>query len=308
MLDRTHPQLRSTARRRPLVAAAPAVAAAIAVLLLLAPASLGSNPRVVTIVAPYKGSTAGTYTFINSGGCGAASISKLPYWSPTKGIAGFVTQTSATKCAKRTGGIGAYSNEAAGGEFTVSVPLKNLPSGNHTIAANWTLTVQATEAATVSGACPLPVIPAGSSYGHSYCGISVGVFLNSYAYMVDVTNGQGIRLLNYWGYHANTTYMYNQTQFYSGSNHFNNYSVGGAGGFSGSFTFAWIWNATSGYGTYGSEPLNSSHKYAIVMDFSGDSYAYVTADPFGYPVSHVASTLNLGTFGNGWKLNFISVT
>ena len=276
---------------------------ALALLLVMAAGAAGVHPKVLTVVAPYKGTLFSPSTFINAGGCGTASIGKVPYWSSTKGLAGFATHSTGAKCPKRSSSIGGYSTYDAGAQFTVKVPLKGLPSGNHTIAANWTLTVQATEAAVVKGACPLPPT-AGLSYSHSYCGVSVGVYLSSYAYMVDLTNGYGIPLTNSWHILANTTYMYNNTNYYSSSFHYSNYSVGGTGGFAGSYTFGWVWNASSGTGS----ALNSSHTYEVVMSFSGDCYAYVTADPYGYPTAHTVSSLNLGTLGNGWKLNFISVS
>ena len=281
---------------------------AVAVLMLLASSSVGARPHTLTISAPYKGSSWSPYAQTYGGGCGSAHQLKNPFWFKTTGVAGFGISASATKCPKTVGGIGTSANEGAADSFTLSIPLKGFPAGNHTVTANWTMNIQASESALVKGLCPPP--PAKSYYTSSTCSASAGVYMgfsspSGSPALVDLNTGVWLSMNNRWGGYGNSignqSYMYNQTYCYSGSCSYSNYSNGAAGGFNGTQTYSFNWSAT------GSNALNTSHHYVIVITLGANLYADVTSDPLGYPTVHASAIFNLGSATNNWKLNFIQV-
>lgn len=286
----------------------PVVASGVVLIMLLAPTTIGAVPHVVTIIAPYKG-TWSPYASEYGGGCGGARQVKSPYWSSSTGIGGFAMAASASKCAKSVGGIGTQSNEFASDSFTVSIPVKGFTSGNHTVTANWTMTVKAAESTIVKGTCPLP--PASSSYTYSNCAVSADVYMGFSACcgnspsLVDLTTGVWQPMTNSWGGYGNSignqTQMTNDTYCYSGSCYYTNYSSGSSGGFSGTYTSSFLWNASGQYA------LNASHHYVLVITLGAHLDATVTSNPYGYPSAHVSAAFNVGSSGNSWKLNWITI-
>jgi hypothetical protein len=272
------------------------VVAGVVFLMILAPSGLGlSSHAVVVIKSPYAGTITVPLWSYSYGGCsGIAKLAKKPVWSNVTGIGewSFTSQSKACTAKSGSGSVSSYSNINT--QFDFGIPIHFAKGGNHTVTANWSLSVATQQVLSPAGACP--TIP---PYGNAYCSASSGLSMNGNAYLQDLTNNTIVYSSTYWAGLSNSTYQSNSTYCYSGSCSYSysfSHSWNGVP-LNGNSSFAWVIHA------WGYQSVNASHPYALIVDL----YAYGNSAEYGYLGGVASSSINMATAGHGWKLNSVKI-
>jgi hypothetical protein len=258
-------------------AGAASTCALVAIALLASGMTVGAVPNSTTIAAPYHG----TVFLTNSTGiygCAKATAWASPHFALKTGTGGLGVRSSSKGC----GGPGGTGSETA--SIAVSVLVRFATAGFHRIAESVSVRALETEA-TVLGHC------APRSTANSYCTAFANQSIESYAALVDSTNGSAL-------YSSNFLSTYNSSLNYSycsrGSCH--SYSVNTQRGSLGAITF------------YVNGSFKSGHKYVLITFVLSAVAASTGAYQSGLTGASASSRLDLQTAGNGFVLTSISIT
>lgn len=290
---------------------------AVTLLMVLVPASAGAGAHATVVLkAPYKGTLGSPNVYLSWNGCTKAKM-VVPKWSALTGTATGSESNAAKTCPKSIGTVGAYNSAYASGGIQIAIPFKIGTSGNHSIASSWTVTLATTQSFTSSG-CPAKSIvypPPLYSYQNAYCEDGANLGISFDAYVVDLTNG------SYYGtnysyaasyndsYWANSTYCYNYgTPTCSNKSGFLSYGYSYGYNDPGWSSFAFGTPTTFTLWTNGTSMVKTD-RWALILSVGTDAGAFVDTSHLLGPWSATAmGALNMGTLGNGAKLNSVTIT
>ncbi|HEV2317055.1 MAG TPA: hypothetical protein VGV89_05725 [Thermoplasmata archaeon] len=248
--------------------------------LFLVPTSLGAT---VTLKAPYKAAIVTFKNPMSQSGCGSGTSIVPAFFNKTLGVGGMSSNGSTRWCTSS-------SNNSAfvEGLFQVSLPIHIRTSGAHTINATW-ITIARGSVNLTAGTCTQ-----GTSM-YSSCTRGARAFVYGSAYLLDkTTHKRAAPTINWPG---NFTYVSNYTSCYLGSctSMASKHSSGSFGG-----TFPWLWS-------WSGLVLNSTHKYALVMDIFGGTYVYLMNSGATFSGASANAQLNSATAGNEEQLYSVTV-
>lgn len=284
--DRIHPSVAPIGRTKAYIAGGSGAALAVlAVLLIAAPAALGSVAPATTLKAPYKTATVVLTSPSSVAGCGSYTIIKGAFFNKTSGIGGFSSNSSTRSCSANT-------NNSANGEskFQLNLPVHVTTTGTHNITAVWDTVAVGSENLT-AGTC------AGSSSAlYSGCTQFAKTYVYGYAFLLDKTSHKKVASSKWAG---NFAYSSSYT-----SCRYTNCSTTGSGGsgatFGGSFFWAWYWNATK---------MNATHKYVLQMFiFGGASVELLAGGGASLTGGSANAQLNSATGGNDEQLLSVTIS
>lgn len=308
-------RLNSTRSGRLLTVGATGFALAVAVLMALAPASAGAvaHPSVV-LKAPYKGTLASASIFTDLGGCAALKVVPAK-WAATTGMLTSSVSASSHTCPKSIGTIGANSYADGGPGIGVAIPFKVGTNGNHSIGSSFTITL-ASSSAFAAPFCKLAVnyAPAHYQYSYGYCEAGTYISFSINAQLVDLNNATYSAYNSSYGDTYNDSYTENYSYCYNYSApacYNNNGTHGYAGAYAynapGFSPFAMSGSTTFTMWTNGSMMVKTHH-YAVTFSLylSCDSFAE-KYNVIGAWTGSSACSINMGTLGNGAKLNSVTI-
>jgi hypothetical protein len=266
----------------------------VALMALILPVSAAVTPMTVVqtikITAPYTGSTASVSSSSSTSGCGTSTIVTPAFFHWRTGLGGLSGAASSHSCASSPSG---YSSTYQ--SIYATVPLVVLAGMNH-ITATWSIKVDGGNSLHI-GACTMP---SGNSTGNnsfSECFASASASVYAFAYVYDGTNG------SYFLTAGNTSWtgVTSSTSYYQYcfSGNCTTYSAGAPGTVSFHGPATWHFRAPG---------LVTTHSYYLVFAMYGSEY--VDEGTYGATMGHTfgSAFLNMGTFGDGAKLNSIVIT
>lgn len=280
--DRGGPGLRRTTRIAGWGTGAAGVA--VAVLVVLGPATFARSPVGPATGAPYAGMGVVLSTTWKVAGCGKASITSAPAFSPTTGVGGFGGSASAKGCGSPTpGDLG-----VAIAQIELTYPINTSATGRHTVTVVWStiLNGSATERA---GRCT-----PNATAATAYCDRIASAFVFGYATLIDATNGTRLPSSawpgNFTTSETNTSCVFGTcTTTTTGP---------GSGSIVGSFPWAWSWSKVF---------LNATHAYLLDMVLYGGAVASLTTFAATLRGASASATLNSATGGNQESITSITV-
>ncbi|MFI5417636.1 MAG: hypothetical protein ACHQ2Y_01880 [Candidatus Lutacidiplasmatales archaeon] len=251
----------------------------------MAPASFGAATHAITIKAPYKKATLGTWNTNGQVACGTDKNVVLTKFSKLTGKGGFSELSKAPTCK------GLPANTAnrgmATGEFAIVFPLSSI-GGLRTIFSNWTFNVAGTDSYH-AGKCATNVL---ASY--AFCQAFGESYVSASGYLIDQTNGSYFFPNNPWPGVFNDTY--NETVCsYANCTYYQTPTASNS--FSSSTT--WSFNFT--------QTMNASDQYTLEFDISGGTWAEADAYNGVLTGASASASLNFDTLGNGATLNYVVI-
>ncbi|MCI4368743.1 MAG: hypothetical protein L3K09_04190 [Thermoplasmata archaeon] len=257
--------------------------AAVAVMMLLAPTTVGASPSLVTMKAPYKKATAVLTNPKSSSGCASTTQPVLAFFNKTNGIGGFSDNATAPKCTT------SYNFAAMSeGQMVITLPLKAVATGTYTVTATWD-TIIASWANITSGSCKLA-----GSFTSGWCNVTARAFVYGSAFLLDKTTHVKTALTTKWP--GNFTYVWNYTTCSTGTCA-SKTSPTLTGTEIGNFPWIWDWQNVK---------LSSTDHYVLVMTIFGGASASITSFWTTITGASANAQMNSATGGNEEKL--LSVT
>jgi hypothetical protein len=262
---------------------------------------VASGASATTTVAPFTGKTIKSSVTVVASCAGAVTAHKGT-WSLTTGMFLWAGATNAKSCGAPFPTY--YSEAELQSEFVSAIKL-TVPSGAHSVAANFTAAWVDSGSITSTGTCPTTTYKSSTyNYTTGFCEAVAEVELFAYAEILDATNHSIIRSTsgNFGDAVAVFNYSENYTSIYwycsvGGSCTGSNYSYQSPSttfGSSGSIaSSAWV-NGT----------FVAGHHYYLVTDIVGFAFSY-TYGLFGHSIAK--ASMNAGTLGNGVTLKSIYV-
>jgi hypothetical protein len=294
----------------------PALAAAVTMLMLSSPLSAGGavHPSGVVLKAPYKATVnvpqTGTYTY----GC-ALEKSTVPKWSGTTGIVTSSASASAHSCTRLLGYLGTASDAQTLPSITVGVPFRVGSNGNHSLALQFTVGLS-TATSYTTNSCKLNVnyMPAAYHSSYGYCEDGRSTNFNIGAGMFDLDNSTWY---NYTGaYVAEYNQSFWENYSYCSSPAFPTcYNSNGSFGYSannsvnaqGLSSFTWNGVTTLTLWVNGSA-MARTHHYMVVFAVGTTVEAWAAkVNVAGSWTGSASASINMGTSGNGVKLNSVII-
>jgi hypothetical protein len=185
--------------------------------------------------------------------------------------------------------------------FRAIVPLPL--TGNQTsVAAKWSITIVGTDALTVSGGCPTPVLNS-SGDGSADCSAAAGWSVSLQSELVDKTTGFAIHdHANAATERGNSSSVFSNVSCVASVCTTTNYSSGGVGGgWSGTFNGTFFLNGT----------FHTANQYVLWLTIGLTSYAgyadsYTSLGVTGsFPIVHAHAHVDMARSGD--QLDLISV-
>jgi hypothetical protein len=263
---------------------------------LLLPVTATAAPmtvlQTIKITAPFAGATTSVSESHSVSGCGSATIVTPPFFHLRTGVAGFSGAASSHICAS-----GALGSSEVFETVGASVPLIVLSGMNH-ITASFSIKVDGGNTFHV-GACTMS---SGNGTGNnstlSECYASALASVFPLAYLYDATNGTYFLATGDLGSWAGTSGGSLYLKHCLAANCTTDSKIA-----PGSFSFhgpaVWHFKAPG---------LVTSHSYFLEFWLFGD--VIVQQEVSGATLGHTygSAWLNIGTFGDGAKLNSIVIT
>jgi len=276
---RTSPRAPGRTRRIALGAAA---GLSVAVLLLLVtPNTLGAvSAQAVVLAAPYKGTHTGLDNGWSTTGCASATIVAAPFFDPHTGDGGFADRAASRSCTSNP----VSPSASADSGFLTEIPV-HLGQASVTIVAITTVVATA-RAHLNAGMC----MPASGNYS---CYLSAYADLYGDVYLLDQTSGLVYYPTAFWSGAFESAYNY--TFCYGG-----NCSYYTSPSMSTSISTTIVWTIDASY-------LNTADTFQLVSYFWAEVGAYQAAGGATQMGASAAASVNMGTMGNGYELDSITI-
>jgi hypothetical protein len=273
--------------RRALAYGMTSVLAVAAVLVLLAPGTLGAAPTAaVVLTAPYHGVLTGKSVATSIAGCSSARVTAAPFFDGRTGVGGFGDRASATSCPGNP--LGGASDATSG--FTSTVPIPIAHAKAQVLAV---FTVVATGGAKVTaGTC------SATNPSYSACDVTSESYLDGSVYVIDQTTGTYYSAPTYFptvydlAYSDSYCYAYNHTTTCS------TYASNGSGALHVSTTFSMWFNMTH---------LNPSDSFVLWMSIGGGVSTYLASYGATLTGASAAAYLDAATGANGVQLDSVTI-
>ena len=263
----------------------------VTLLLLLSPLAAGAGH---TYRPPYTTMYSSTSTYQGQQGCGTESMTTAPTWNSSSGVFTIAGKTSSKNCGASLAGVGGSSEGYFDGEVELAMPVK-VTASTHNVTITWKVSAAVTSSYSAPKSCTGP-----STDLYFYCDVSSDIFIESYPYLIDTTNGTYFYPSTYWDWYNES---YNETEFYNFSGTPTWYNYSGSYAYGGPGTAVWYINSTYA--------LNPRDSYVVLIDFyvdvSSDTYAY------GYPTGptlvggSASASVNMASGANKATLTSIGV-
>lgn len=308
-------RVNSTWSGRFLAAGGTGFALGVALLMVLSPVSAGAGVHpAVSLVAPYKGTVSSPNSYSSFNGC-AVLKSGTTKWAATTGMVTSTSSAGAKTCAKSLGSVGAYSSAYGSTGVSVGIPFKVGSNGNHSIGSSFTVTLATTQTFT-STPCKLNVnyAPALYQYSYGYCEDGASNYFDLSVSVVDLNNASWYSQNYSYAYAYNNSYTENYSDCYNYGtptcyNSNGTHSYGYSYGYNDPGFAAFAWNGATSFSMWTNATMMvKTHHYALIISISTSTDAFAEKyNVIGAWTGSASDSINMGTLGNGAKLNSVTI-